>query len=231
VTDSTHAALVRWKEAGRKLIMVTGRELPDLQRVCHFTSLFDCIVAENGAMLFWPATGGKISLSAAPPPEFIDLLRARGVSPLSFGEAIVATQETYKGVVLEAIEELGLKLKVILNKGALMVLPTSVDKATGLIAAANKMDLALHDIAGVGDAENDQVFLALCGYSTAVGNALAFLKKQVHYVTKATHGAGVEELIEKLLSAQKEVLPEKSTQTELFEKASQETPQPAPRTS
>jgi hypothetical protein len=217
VTDTTREALQRWKEAGRKLILVTGRELPDLQKVCPFTKSFDCIVAENGALLYWPATGRKNVLATAAPKEFIDCLRARGVSPLSFGEVIVATQENYKGVVLEVIEELGLKLKVILNKGALMVLPTSVDKATGLIAAANAMEIGLADIAGVGDAENDQVFLALCGYSAAVGNALSFLKKQVHYVTKATHGAGVEELIEKLLSANGDPTPEKSAQQELFE--------------
>ena len=118
--------------------------------------------------------------------------------------------------MLEAIEELGLKLRVILNKGSLMVLPASVDKATGLTEAATTMGLALADIAGVGDAENDQVFLNLCGYSAAVGNALGFIKKQVHYVTKATHGAGVEELIEKLLSADKNLLPEKTHQPELF---------------
>jgi len=219
VTESTHTALVRWKEAGRKLVMVTGRELPDLQKVCPFTKLFDCIVAENGALLYWPAKGEKRALVAPPPMQFIDCLRARSVSPLSFGEVIVATQETYKGVVLEAIEDLGLKLRVILNKGALMVLPTSVYKATGLTEAANAMGIPLADIAGVGDAENDQVFLTLCGYSAAVGNALGFLKKQVHYVTKATHGAGVQELIDKLLSSDGDALPEKAIQPELFEGA------------
>jgi len=216
VTDSTVAALHQWKDAGRKLIMVTGRELPDLQKVFPHTKMFDCIVAENGALLYWPGSGEKKTLTVAPSQEFVDCLRARGVSPLSFGEAIVATQETYKGVVLEVIEELGLKLKVILNKGALMILPTSVDKATGLTAAANAMNIALADIAGVGDAENDQVFLTLCGYSAAVGNALSFLKKQVHYVTQATHGAGVEELIAKLLNTDNSPTPEKTAHPELF---------------
>jgi HAD superfamily hydrolase (TIGR01484 family) len=199
VSEPTRAALTRWKEAGRKLILVTGRELPDLERVCPFTKLFDAIVAENGALLYWPATGEKKILATAPPPEFLDCLRARGVHPLSLGNAIVATSESFKGVVLQVIEDFGLKLKIILNKGDVMVLPTSVDKATGLIAALKEMNLSISDMAGVGDAENDQVFLALCGYSAAVGNALDFLKKQVHYVTDATHGAGVEELIEKLL--------------------------------
>ena len=217
VTESTHAVLLRWKQAGRKLMLVTGRELPDLKKVCPFTKDFDCIVGENGALLFWPASGQKKILADRPPDEFIHCLRTKGVSPLSFGEVIVATQETYRGVILETIEELDLKLKVILNKGALMVLPTGVDKATGLMEAAKCMDLALADIAGVGDAENDHAFLNLCGYSAAVGNALSFLKKEVHYVTKATHGAGVEELINKLLANGGSTLLEKTKQPELFE--------------
>lgn len=204
VTESTREALARWKDSGHKLILVTGRELPDLQKVCPFTNDFDSIVAENGALLYWPSTGETRILAPEPPAEFIQCLRAQGVSPLSFGEAIVATQENYKGVVLEAIEELGLKLKIILNKGAVMILPTNVDKATGLRVAAEQMGIELADIVGVGDAENDQVFLTVCGYSAAVGNALSFLKKQVHYVTKATHGAGVEELIDKLLAGESE---------------------------
>ena len=217
VTESTHEALIRWKEAGRKLIMVTGRELPDLQKICPFTKLFDCIVAENGALLYWPGAEKKNILADTPPVEFVHRLRAQGVSPLMFGEVIVATQENYKGVVLETIEEMDLKMKIILNKGALMVLPTSADKAAGLTAASNALGIPLQDIVGVGDAENDQVFLTLCGYSAAkLGNALSFLKKQVHYVTKAKHGAGVEELIDKILAAEV-ALPEKTGQPELFE--------------
>lgn len=38
----------------------------------------------------------------------------------------------------------------------------------------------------------------------AVGNSLSSLKKQVHYMTKATHGAGVEELIGKLQAGDSE---------------------------
>lgn len=222
VTETTRHALMHWKEAGRKLLLVTGRELPDLQRVCPFTKLFDSVVAENGALLYWPATGKKQVLAEPPPAEFANRLRAKGVSPLSLGEAIVATQETYKGVVLETIEELDLKLRVILNKGSLMVLPTNVDKATALTEAAKAMGLSFSDIVGVGDAENDQVFLALCGYSAAVGNALPFLKKQVHYVAKATHGAGVEELIEKPLASE-QTLPPKNAQPELFKTGGSET--------
>jgi hydroxymethylpyrimidine pyrophosphatase-like HAD family hydrolase len=89
---------------------------------------------------------------------------------------------------------------VVLNKGALMVLPPHVDKATGLISALAELKLSPAEVAGVGDAENDHAFLHICGLSAAVANALPSLKAQVHYVTQASHGAGIEELIARLLA-------------------------------
>ena len=64
--------------------------------------------------------------------------------------------------MLETIRELGLELQVIFNKGAVMVLPTGVNKATGLAAALDELGLSPHNVVGVGDAENDHAFLALC---------------------------------------------------------------------
>ena len=56
VEDATAEALVTFRRSGRKLLLVTGRELPDLVRVFPRIDLFDRIVAENGALLFDPAT-------------------------------------------------------------------------------------------------------------------------------------------------------------------------------
>ncbi len=53
---------------------------------------------------------------------------------------------------------------------------------------------------GVGDAENDEDFLALCGYSAAVANALPKLKRKVDVVTSASYGEGVVELVKGLLN-------------------------------
>jgi HAD superfamily hydrolase (TIGR01484 family) len=79
VTTETVAALKRIRESGRKLIMVTGRELPDLKRVFAETALFDKIVAENGALLYTPASEEERPLAAVPPAEFVDDLKKRGV--------------------------------------------------------------------------------------------------------------------------------------------------------
>ena len=52
----TVEALKRFKATGRRLILVTGRELPDLQRVFPELEIFDRVVAENGGLLYGPAT-------------------------------------------------------------------------------------------------------------------------------------------------------------------------------
>jgi len=44
------------RKSGRKLILVTGRELDDLIKVFPRIDLFDRVVAENGALLYRPAT-------------------------------------------------------------------------------------------------------------------------------------------------------------------------------
>jgi len=112
----------------------------------------------------------------------------------------VATQHLHKNTVLDAIRQLGLELQVIFNKGAVMVLPSGVNKATGLAAALAELSLSPHNVVGIGDAENDHAFLRLCECAAAVGNALPMLQDQADYITHGVCGAGVEELIEQLVA-------------------------------
>ena len=133
VNAATIRAIERFRASGGRPILVTGRELPDLERTFARFDLFDRIVAENGGVLYNPATKRERVLCAPSSPALVDALRTRGV-PLSVGRAIVATVEPHQQIVLDAIRELGLELQVIFNKGAVMVLPSGVNKATGLLA-------------------------------------------------------------------------------------------------
>jgi len=81
------------------------------------------VVAENGALLYEPATETPTLLGPEPPVPFIERLKERRVSPLSIGRCIVATLEPNEKIVLETIRELGLEMQIIFNKGAVMVLP------------------------------------------------------------------------------------------------------------
>src|SRR5689334_25014622 len=54
--------LARLKASGRKLVLVTGRELDELLGIFPGITLFDRVVAENGALLYRPATGERKDL-------------------------------------------------------------------------------------------------------------------------------------------------------------------------
>lgn len=219
VHEETLVALERWRQAGRRLILITGRQLDDLQTVFSRFDLFDWVVAENGALLYEPATNTETLLGEPPSPEFVAALRDRiqqsqqstqplskefaqlhNLAPLATGRVIVATWEPHSTAAQRLIAEMGLNLTVILNKGAVMILPAGIDKATGLRAIAAKLNFSLDQTVGIGDAENDLVFLTLCGYSVAVNNALTSVKTQVDWVTQGDRGAGVAELIQNLLN-------------------------------
>ncbi|HWR17196.1 MAG TPA: HAD-IIB family hydrolase [Terriglobales bacterium] len=198
VSSSTIQALETLRKTGRRLLLVTGRELPDLKRVFDRLDLFDLVVAENGALLFNPHTQSETVLSEPPSEEFTKCLAKRGVQ-FSVGRNIVATSTEYADQVLRAIQETGLELQVIFNKGAAMVLPTGVNKATGLLKALEELRLAAHNVVAVGDAENDHALLSTCEFGVAVANAVPLLKQRADWVTEGARGTGVEQLIQKIV--------------------------------
>jgi len=114
-------ALRHFKSTGRRLILVTGRELDDLKAVFPGHDIFDRIVAENGAVLYEPASQRERVLALPPPPSFVEQLRDE-IAPLSIGRVIVASWEPNETRILEAIKAQGLELQIIFNKGAVMVL-------------------------------------------------------------------------------------------------------------
>jgi hydroxymethylpyrimidine pyrophosphatase-like HAD family hydrolase len=200
ISDSTLAALERFAASGRKLVLVTGRSLDGLAQAFAQVGIFSRVVAENGAVLFTPATNEVRLLAKAPPPTFVDALRSRGVEPVFVGRVIVATREPFQEVVLETIRTMGLELQVEFNKGAVMVLPAGTTKRTGLAEALGDMRLSPHDVVGVGDAENDQSFLSMCGVAVSVANAIPSLKLRSDWVTPSPEGKGVEELVDRVLA-------------------------------
>jgi HAD superfamily hydrolase (TIGR01484 family) len=200
IPASTVEALKQVSASGRKLVLATGRDLNDLLQTFAEISLFDRVVAENGGLLYWPANREKKLLTDPPHSELVEELVRRGVTPLSVGESIVATWHPNESTVLEVIRKLGLELQIIFNKNAVMILPAGVNKGTGLKTALEDLGLSPHNVVGVGDAENDHAFLGICECSVAVENALPSLKDRADFVTGRSHGAGVEELIAKLLA-------------------------------
>src|SRR5262249_28311263 len=112
---------------------------------------------------------------------------------------IFATWRPHELEILKTIQRLGLDYQIIFNKRAVMVLPTHVNKATGLVAALKRMKISGDHVVAVGDAENDHAFLDSCAVAEAVDNALPAVKAHVDLVLTKDHGHGVTELIDRIL--------------------------------
>ena len=91
------------KRSGRKLIIVTGREVSHLLPLFPELDVFDWVVAENGATLYEPASKQQTALAPEPSAELVARLEREGVNPLSVGRSIIATWEPNEEIVLRAI--------------------------------------------------------------------------------------------------------------------------------
>src|SRR5688572_5776774 len=74
-------ALQRFVEPGRRLVLVTGRELDELLEIFPEIGLFEWVVAENGALLYRPSDRQEKILAEPPPASFVQALHKRGVGP------------------------------------------------------------------------------------------------------------------------------------------------------
>ena len=94
---------------------------------------------------------------------------AAGGSADVVGRLVAAEMSKTLGqnVVLELIHELGLELQVSFNKGAVMVLPSGVNKKSGLLAALDELGISPHNVVSVGDAENDHELLRVAEVGVA----------------------------------------------------------------
>ncbi|MEO8681579.1 MAG: HAD hydrolase family protein [Vicinamibacterales bacterium] len=155
------------RDRGVKVILVTGRRLDDLLRTTGNVDCFDAVVAENGAVLHFPARDQTIPIAPAPSPKFLDELRRRSI-PFDLGSSVVETDAVHAPSVIEAIRMLQEPLVIVFNRGRLMALPPAVAKSTGLQRVLWTLRLSLHNTIGIGDAENDHDLLAACEIGAAV---------------------------------------------------------------
>src|SRR5690606_36336205 len=102
-------AIERLPGSGRRTVLLTGRRLDDLRRVCPQLGLFDLVVAENGALLYDPHHREETLLAAPVPPRFAQRLRERGADPVESGRVLIATHDRHRALVFDTIRDLGLE--------------------------------------------------------------------------------------------------------------------------
>jgi hydroxymethylpyrimidine pyrophosphatase-like HAD family hydrolase len=171
-TDGVFDPIVRQavgevRQRGIVVILVTGRRLSDLHAVGGDLTCFDAIVAENGAVLEFPASGRHIVIGHRPSPAFLDEVQRRAI-PFIAGECVLEADAQWAGPMLEVIRALEEPLILAFNRGRLMILPQAIGKSTGLRHALFSLRISIHNTIGVGDAENDHDLLDACEVGVAV---------------------------------------------------------------
>ena len=200
VSSATESALRKLRRSGRRVVLITGRTLDELTSVCSTLDLFDCIVVENGGVLYVPSSRQSTLLCSAAALALVPVLEQRGVKPIIVGQTVVATRRPHEVTVLESLRDLGLELQIIFNGHAVMVLPSGVNKGSGLREALRNLGLSVHEVVGIGDGANDQSFLEICECAVAVHNAIPSTKARADFCTRGSEGQGVVELIEEVVA-------------------------------
>ncbi len=201
VTDSLWELLQRAKEENLQLLLVTGRRLEALPDRARFEELCAAIIAENGAVIYYPSSGIYQYPFGHLPPDLVDRFRFAGFD-VEIGRAIVATWIHHEEQVAAIIFHSACGVTLSFNKGALMILPPGATKGAGLRVALRELGYSCRNALACGDAENDFSLFEAVEYSVAVGNAHPQLKALADHTMSDSNGMAIHSLLQSVLDRQ-----------------------------
>jgi hydroxymethylpyrimidine pyrophosphatase-like HAD family hydrolase len=191
---SVRDAIAEIRGLGITVIIVTGRILEDLRRAAGELHFADAVVAENGAVISFPASGYTRAASPPADPVLQEELRRENI-PFHMGRTVIETQADLAPRLLSILRRLELPLTLAFNRGRVMVLPQALSKASGLREALTILRLSPHNTIAIGDAENDHALLEACELGVAVGWGSDRLKSRADFVLEGDGPRAVADYI------------------------------------
>ena len=197
--DRILSAIASMRSRGGLMVLVTGRILSELRDAFpEVEDHVDAIVAENGCVL-WTPRGVRL-LADPVGPELAEGVTARGID-VRAGDVLLAGSAFDRRIILEEIHGRGLDCQLVFNRSELMVLPSGINKATGLYEALGDLGVSRHSTVGLGDAENDRALLDTCEAGVAVANSVPTLLAFADRVAPEPGASAVTELIDDLFTS------------------------------
>jgi hydroxymethylpyrimidine pyrophosphatase-like HAD family hydrolase len=193
-------AIATARTSGLTVLLVTGRILDELRRVAGDLHFVDGVVAENGAVVHFPASDHTTHLARPLSDAFVDELRRRNI-PHQVGECLVDARADDAPRLLEAIRALEAPLVLAFNRSRVMVLGQGISKATGLQAALGMLRLSPRNTVAIGDAENDHELLRLAEIGAAVEWGSPALQAAADAVVRGCSPAAVAPFIDALTAS------------------------------
>lgn len=198
VSNETWKTLKQAKIAGITIILVTGRTLDSFVAEGPFAELCEAIVAENGAVVYFPRRETITLPYGRLDPRVLQRLEMMNV-PLERGMVIAATVVPHDEAILKALRDSKSSANVEYNRDSVMLLPPGATKGTGLRYALTELGYSLHNVVACGDAENDRSLFEAVELGVAVANAQPTLKAMADTVLDKPRGEGVQALLLDLL--------------------------------
>lgn len=189
-------AFKKLKSLKKPLVLASGRNIEFMKEFSKKHSGFKAIVAENGAVIYFPKNKEIITMDTEPMKRTREKIK-REYPELSVGSVVVhAPVEMEK----ELKKTLGKKsdVKFVKNVDRIMILPKTVDKGAGVLMALHKLGIDSEKTIVVGDGENDVDLFNVPGFRVAVANAVPRVKTLADQVMEKKSAKGVIEMVEKL---------------------------------
>ncbi|MCS7143104.1 MAG: HAD hydrolase family protein [Aigarchaeota archaeon] len=177
-------------------VLSSGRLLSDLMGVKEIPYLFDVIIAENGAILYFPNHGTKVKLFERP-RGLEELVRGLSIDAL-YGEVLIATDRVNSDLLERHLSGLADEVEVKFNVGSMMIVPRGCDKGSSLLQAIAISGLRdPRRVVAVGDGENDEDLFRVADVRVAVKNAVPSLKERADLVLDRENGEGLLDFLER----------------------------------
>lgn len=196
ITTELRSMLAQFKKTGWLLILATGRDKKYLESRDDLRSLFDGWVCEAGASIYVISTNEYKILVNDRWLQFINEIKKLECVILKENTVNLLSRECIEKVD-EVASKLGVEYKVLNNKGALLLLPSDIDKSTGLRELLRLLDFQGFLVA-VGDSEIDIEMLKNADFKASPSNADQAVREIVDYLSSRENGEGVIDILENL---------------------------------
>ena len=180
------------------LFLATGRTIHYVRKLCKKFNIWICVVAENGAVLYFPKSRKTITINTFYMTKSKKIIRNLKLPNTTIGKVITSNSIEHLPILKEKLGKLADNVKFVRNVNEIMVLPSGVDKGLGLRIAMQHLNIDMEKAIIVGDGENDVDMFLNPGFKIALSNANEKLKRLANQVTETPSTKGMREVIKKL---------------------------------
>lgn len=205
---SVLTAIAAARSSGIKVLLVTGRILSELRRVAGDLRFVDAVVAENGAVVYFPDSGHRTVLAQPVNPALIARLTELDIA-FQAGECLIDADASSAPALLNVIHELELPVVLLFNRSRVMAMPQGVSKATGLTAVLSMLRASPRNTLAIGDAENDHELLRVAEIGAAVAWGSQSLQAAADIVISGAGPAALGDFIRRLAATVRLPTPDK----------------------